>query len=163
MNSVLSIFNVHMFGSRTARGIGVLMTNSCENANRTISLTQGAQWERSVSHLPLTLLSIPEAISCHKRKQGGPMQMATHSFPQTSLKKKKSKSKQLLSTSCCVPFYDKLDNNPMVGLGTSSAPLPFLLSSSLNWGQSPLGPALLCRRKIANRGYSDWTVKVGVL
>lgn len=44
-----------------------------------------------------------------------------------------------------------------------SCALPLFLSPSLNWGQGPLGPALLCRRKIANPGYSDWTVKAGVL
>lgn len=80
-----------------------------------------------------------------------------------NMNKKESKSKSPLSTSCCLwCFIPTWQGAMLLGLGTGKAslylPISFSLYSfslsqlSLNWGQGPLGLALLCHRKIANPG-----------
>lgn len=121
----------------------------------------------------LPFLSTPEAIPRHGRKHGGsPMQMtvvsrvAAAQHDRLTLiisyineekeknmyeKKEESRSKSLLTTSCCLySFCQTWQNAGLVGLGTGKVS-PSLFHF-LNRGQGPLGPALLCRRKIANPG-----------
>lgn len=77
--------------------------------------------------------------------------------------KRSAKSKSPPSTSCCLRCSIPTWQGAMpVGLGTGEAslylPISFSLYSfslsqlCLNWGQGPLGLALLCHRKIANPG-----------
>lgn len=131
-------------------------------------------------------LSTPEAILHHRRKRGVPLckwtvarKRSCRTFtgslsrPSYISEQKKciwEKTSQRASRYWVPPVvcavFAKLDRSLAGRAGywqglTSVSPLS--LSPSLNWGQGPLGPALLCRRKIANPGYSDWTVKAGVL
>lgn len=77
------------------------------------------------------------------------------------LQKTGVKHKSLLSSSCCLwCLYSKPDMlsrriGYWHGLPLSFClPFVFFPSPSLNWGQGPLGFALLCYRKIANLGYT---------
>lgn len=127
-------------------------------------------------------LSTPEAISNCRRKQGVPLckwllhRLVTSRVAEekgcvwkntVTVKERHATERRLLS----VVFLPNLTERQVgrVGLARSLviflyfSPSFFSRSPSLNRGQGPLGPALLCRRKIANPGYSDWTLKAGVL
>lgn len=158
---------------KNAKGALTQQCAQCELLSVTLHLSPFSLYPRGYFASQEETGSSSMQMNCSEEEElAAPSQVHFHD-PHTSVNRRnvyeKRRVKGQVATEyllLSVLFLLNLTEVWLVGPGTGKVlllSLPLSLSPSLNWGQGPLGPALLCRRKIANPGYSDWTVKAGVL